>query len=141
MTFCNKPRAVVTNGCFDAIHYGHIFLFKKIKEMFPYAKLRVLVNSDESIKRIKGPSRPFNCEEHRIETLKAIRYVDEVQVFNEDTPLEAMREIQNQGNTLIVIKGRGYKKEDVIAPEGAQIIVIEEDLGMSSTQLIDKMRK
>ena len=75
---------VFTNGCFDLIHPGHIDLLKRAKALG--TKLIVGINSDESVRRIKGPDRPFVNQKERAEILSAISAVDEVVVFEEQTP-------------------------------------------------------
>jgi D-beta-D-heptose 7-phosphate kinase/D-beta-D-heptose 1-phosphate adenosyltransferase len=82
---------VVTSGCFDALHPGHVELLRVAASLGD--KLVVLMNSDRSISRLKGPERPVYPEEDREKMLRAIRYVDDVVVFSEDDPLDALRKL------------------------------------------------
>lgn len=77
-------KTVVANGCFDCLHAGHVSLLRFAREQGD--KLIVLVNTDESIRRLKGPSRPLMPLRDRITVLESIRYVDQVIAFDEDTP-------------------------------------------------------
>ena len=77
-------KVIFTNGCFDILHIGHIRLLKYAKSLGNY--LIVGLNSDESIKRLKGYDRPFNKIEYRKEVIESIKWVDEVKIFTEDTP-------------------------------------------------------
>ena len=87
-------RTIFTNGCFDIIHIGHIKLLKychKLAHEVPYggqSKVVVGLNSDASVRRLKGDTRPINNEKDRMYILEALRYVDDVIIFDEDTPYE-----------------------------------------------------
>jgi D-beta-D-heptose 7-phosphate kinase/D-beta-D-heptose 1-phosphate adenosyltransferase len=103
-----NKNIVFTNGCFDIIHLGHIKLLEFAKSQGSY--LIVGLNSDNSVKRLKGSSRPFNTQDDRKTVLESIRFVDEVVIFEEDTPLELVDRIRPD----IIVKGSDYKKEDVV---------------------------
>lgn len=127
-------KLVVTNGCFDLFHVGHLRLLKRASE---YGDLIVLVNSDASVKRLKGPLRPIIPQEQRIEILQSIKYVDHVALFDEDTP-------ENQIKYLLpdyLIKGPGYTVEQVAGHQFAEKTIILEDLAVTSTSyIIDAVR-
>ena len=82
---------VFTNGCFDLIHVGHIELLKFCKQ---YGRLIVGLNSDNSVRTLKGPTRPKNNQEDRKTLLESIRYVDEVIIFDELTPYELIKKVK-----------------------------------------------
>ena len=102
---------VFTNGCFDILHIGHIKLLEYCKSFG--GKLIVGLNSDESVKKLKGNSRPFNNVKVRKEMLEYLKSVDEVIIFNEETPYQLIKKIQPD----IIVKGGDYKKEDVIGKD------------------------
>jgi D-beta-D-heptose 7-phosphate kinase/D-beta-D-heptose 1-phosphate adenosyltransferase len=110
---------IFTNGCFDLLHIGHIELLKYSKSLGDY--LVVGINSDNSVKKLKGSSRPINNELTRKIILESIKYVDEVIVFDEDTPIEIIKKIQPN----IIVKGGDYKKENVVGYEFETIGLLE----------------
>jgi D-beta-D-heptose 7-phosphate kinase/D-beta-D-heptose 1-phosphate adenosyltransferase len=103
----HRQVTVVANGCFDCLHAGHIALLRFAKQQGDH--LIVLVNSDESVKRLKGNSRPIMPLEHRIALLEACRYVDEVIVFEDDTPERAVEVIRPD----VLVKGDDYRDHEV----------------------------
>ena len=109
-----KKKIVFTNGCFDLIHYGHINYLKKAKELGDI--LIVGLNSDDSIKRIKGSSRPIKKIKSRLAVLESIKYIDLVITFNEDTPIELIKNIKPD----ILVKGGDYKEDEIIGREYAK---------------------
>jgi len=108
---------VFTNGVFDVLHIGHIRLLQFARSQG--TKLVVGINSDESTSELKGLGRPFNNQHNRKETLEAIRFVDEVIIFNELTPLELIKQIDPD----IVVKGGDYSISSVIAGERAKVVL------------------
>jgi D-beta-D-heptose 7-phosphate kinase/D-beta-D-heptose 1-phosphate adenosyltransferase len=131
---------VFTNGCFDLLHIGHIELLKYAKSLGD--KLIVGLNSDNSIKSIKGPTRPINNEKTRKILLESIKYVDEVIIFEEDTPLQLIKQIQPN----IIVKGGDYKKEDVVGYELQKQGLLEIKLfnyipNNSTTSIIERIKK
>lgn len=122
---------VFTNGCFDIIHRGHIEYLKQSALLGN--KLIVGINSDASVKKLKGKYRPINKQEDRVEVLKAIRYVDGVFVFNEDTPYELIKKIKPD----IITKGGDYKQEDVIGRDIAKVIIIPYVPKYSTTNIVN----
>jgi rfaE bifunctional protein nucleotidyltransferase chain/domain len=124
-------KIVFTNGCFDVLHRGHIEYLKKSKALG--TRLVVGLNSDESVRRLK-PGRPINNQDDRRAVLLALRCVDQVEIFNEDTPLELIRYI----NPDIITKGGDYKPEQVVGSDIVQHTVIIPFLdGYSSTRIIN----
>ena len=113
---------IFTNGCFDQIHIGHIRLLKYCHDIClresPFGfNFIVGINSDESVRRLKGPDRPKYPLAIRKEVLKSICYVSQVRVFEEDTPLELIKEIRPN----IIVKGGDYKPEEVVGNEYAEV--------------------
>ena len=105
-----KKKEVVglTNGCFDYIHPGHLSLFEQAKKQC--TKLIVAVNSDYSVKKIKGPHRPKQNENIRIKILEAIKYVDLIIIFSDKTPIKLIKKIKPN----ILIKGSDYKEKQIV---------------------------
>lgn len=131
---------VFTNGCFDLLHIGHIELLKFAKSLGNY--LIVAINSDDSVKKLKGFSRPINNEITRKTILESIKYVDEVIIFNEDTPLEVIKKLQPN----IIVKGGDYKKEDIVGYEFEKLGLLEIKLfnyipNNSTTSIIERIKK
>jgi rfaE bifunctional protein nucleotidyltransferase chain/domain len=129
---------IFTNGCFDLLHVGHIELLKYCKSLDGY--VIVAINSDNSIKKLKGDKRPINNQETRKHILQSIKYVDEVVIFEEETPLEIIREIQPN----IIIKGGDYKKEDVVGYQFEKLGLLEVKIfdyvpDNSTTKIIERI--
>jgi len=127
--FSNK-KIVFTNGCFDIIHTAHIKLLKFCKSKGDI--LVVGLNSDKSIRNIKGNNRPINKEEDRIEFLLLLDFIDYVILFNENTPLNIVSILKPD----IMVKGGDYKKEDIIGNEYANEIIIYDYINNKSTSNI-----
>lgn len=98
---------VLTNGCFDILHVGHVRYLQKARALGDL--LVVGVNTDESVRRLKGPDRPINAERDRAEVLAALECVDYVTLFDEDTPIELIRAVQPD----IQAKGGDYVAEEM----------------------------
>ena len=119
---------VFTNGCFDILHRGHI---EYLKEAAKIGSLVVGLNSDASVRRLKGETRPINNQEDRKAMLLALRYVDEVIIFDEDTPLELIKRIDPD----VVVKGGDYKPDQVVSG-GKPVIIMPMLNGYSTTKMI-----
>ncbi len=137
----NKKERIVgfTNGCFDLLHLGHISLFKQAKRNCDY--LIVGMNSDSSIKRLKGKLRPINNQDTRYEILKSIVYIDEVIVFNEDTPIKLIEKISPD----LLIKGSDYLEEEIVGAEyvkknGGKIMRVNLIPNLSTSNIINKLQ-
>jgi len=113
----NHKTRVFVNGCFDVLHYGHIYLLRYAYEL-ACNEVVVAINSDESIKRLKGNDRPINREFYRAETIASIRYVSRVIIFNEDNPCEVLKKLCEEGNAPhFIVKGYEYIKKEDQLPE------------------------
>lgn len=122
---------VFTNGCFDLLHEGHKYLLTKAAE---YGKLIVGINSDESVRRLKGPGRPIWDQWKRREKLEELDCVMAVFIFEDDTPLDLIKIFQPG---MIIVKGSEYKEEDVVGCSTAsKVILIPMLEGYSTTKTI-----
>jgi len=130
-----KTKTVFTNGCFDILHKGHVEYLKKSKELG--AKLIVGLNSDKSVKKLKGNDRPINNEQDRKAVLEALDCVDEVFIFDEDTPYELIKSIRPD----IITKGGDYTPEEVIGNDLTTVVIIPLVDGYSTTKVVKKTRK
>jgi len=130
---------VFTNGCFDLVHPGHLALLERASTLGD--TLLVAINDDESVRRLKGPGRPFFPAEERAEILLAIRWVDYVTIFAEDTPLETIELLVPQ----VLVKGAEYEEEEIVGAgfvraRGGRVVRIDMQKGYSSSSLIEKIR-
>lgn len=126
---------VFTNGCFDILHAGHVEYLEKSKALG--TKLIVGINSDQSVKRLKGPSRPINNQEDRKKVLQALKCVDEVIIFDEDSPYELIKQIKPD----ILTKGGDYSPDKVRSRELVkELIIIPFKDGYSTTNLVNRIR-
>lgn len=138
--FSNQKKVVFTNGCFDLIHKGHISYLVEAKNL---GDLLVLgLNTDASIKRLKGEKRPIKDQDTRALVLASFSFVDYVILFNEDTPIKLIESISPN----ILVKGADYKKENVIGADiveenGGEVVLISFVEGASSTNLVTKIEK
>jgi len=133
-------RFVFTNGCFDIIHAGHTELLRKARSLGHY--LLVGVNSDRSVRAIKGPGRPVQGEQARATVVSALASVDYVVLFDEDTPLRIIQELLPD----ILVKGGDYTPESVVGKAeveraGGQVQVIPLVPGFSSSQIAQRIRQ
>ncbi len=128
-------RTVFTNGCFDLIHSGHVALLEKSRSLGEI--LIVGLNSDASIRRLKGPSRPLNRFQDRARVLAALSAVDMVVPFKEDTPYELLKALRPD----ILVKGADYSHQEIVGREFAgRTVRVSLVKGRSTTGLIKKMR-
>lgn len=133
-------RIAFTNGCFDILHYGHIKYLEDAK-----AKADILVvalNSDASIKRIKGCLRPINTQADRARVLGALSAIDYVTIFNEETPLKLIQLVKPD----ILIKGGDWQMRKIVGADfvrtyGGKALTIPYIKGYSTTKLIEKIKK
>jgi D-beta-D-heptose 7-phosphate kinase/D-beta-D-heptose 1-phosphate adenosyltransferase len=131
LNLTNNSNIIFTNGCFDILHPGHIKLLNECKKL---GKVIVGLNSDSSVKRLKGPLRPINSQEHRKAMLEALGF--EVQIFEEDTPIELIIKLKPS----IIVKGGDYKKEEVVGHTLANVIMVPYDKGFSTTSIIESIK-
>jgi D-beta-D-heptose 7-phosphate kinase / D-beta-D-heptose 1-phosphate adenosyltransferase len=128
---------VFTNGCFDLLHSGHIRLLTNAAKEGD--RLVVALNADASVKRLKGPSRPIQNELNRAEIIGALRMVDLVVLFSEDTPMELIVKLEPD----VIVKGADYKEDqvvggDVVKARGGRVVVVPLVEGQSTTSLIKR---
>lgn len=132
----NNERVIFTNGCFDILHAGHIDSLIGAKILGDH--LVVGLNSDDSVKKLKGEGRPVNSQFDRAKVLAALAVVDLIVVFNEDTPEELLCMLRPN----VLVKGGDYKKEDVSGREFAdEVVILPLTPGYSTTGIIEKMDK
>jgi D-beta-D-heptose 7-phosphate kinase/D-beta-D-heptose 1-phosphate adenosyltransferase len=133
----NGERVVFTNGCFDLLHIGHITLIEQARRYGD--RLIVAINSDESVRALKGPSRPIVGEHERVGVLAALAAIDAVVIFDEATPLETILAVKPH----VLVKGGDYKLGTVVGAKeveswGGQVRIIPLVEGHSTTQLIQR---
>lgn len=131
-------KIVFTNGCFDILHRGHIEYLSRARDLG--GVLIVGLNSDLSVKQIKGRYRPINDEISRSLVLASLAVVDAVVLFDQDTPYDLIRHIEPD----ILVKGKDYKTEDIagydlVLAKGGQIVTIELTPGYSTTSIEEKI--
>jgi D-beta-D-heptose 7-phosphate kinase/D-beta-D-heptose 1-phosphate adenosyltransferase len=133
-------KIVFTNGCFDILHVGHVRCLEEAKRMGD--TLVVALNSDRSVRSIKGPSRPFIPEEERAEVLSALACVDYVVIFDEPDPLELITFLKPN----VLVKGGDWTPETTIGKEviekaGGKVVIIPQIQGVSTSDIIDRIVK
>ena len=135
-----NDKIVFTNGCFDILHKGHIEYLAKAASLG--TKLVIGLNTDASVKRLKGDSRPVNDENARALLLASHVIVEEVIFFDTDTPRDLIKFVQPD----VMLKGGEYKSEDIVGydivkAKGGEVITINFIEGYSTTSMIEKMKK
>ncbi|MCQ2318248.1 MAG: D-glycero-beta-D-manno-heptose 1-phosphate adenylyltransferase [Bacteroidales bacterium] len=133
-------KIVFSNGCFDILHLGHVEYLSKAA-----AKGDVLIiglNTDASVKRLKGPTRPVNDEKARAFVLAALEFVSAVTLFDEDTPYQLINKVQPD----VLVKGSDYKPEDIVGydivmAKGGRVETIDLVEGFSTTKTIERLSK
>ncbi len=125
-------KQIFTNGCFDVLHKGHVELLKFCKSL---GYVTVGLNSDASVSGLKGIGRPVNSQEDRKVILEALKYVDEVILFEEDTPLRLIQKLKPD----IIVKGGDYIETDVVGNEIAEVIIFNTIQGYSTTNTLIKV--
>ena len=134
-----KLNIVFTNGCFDIIHAGHVKYLESSKNMGDI--LIVAVNSDNSIKKLKGENRPINKLDNRIKILASFSFIDQIIVFDDLTPIKLIEEISPN----IITKGNGYKKNQVVGykyllKSGGKVKIINTKIDTSSTKILKRLK-
>ncbi len=134
-----NKKIVFTNGCFDIIHSGHVYYLNEAKKMGDI--LVIGLNSDDSVRRLKGNSRPINSQNDRAVVLSALKSVDYVVYFEDDTPLNLISSLLPD----ILVKGGDYQIDDIVGADvvrnnGGSIITISFVEGKSTTNIINKMK-
>jgi rfaE bifunctional protein nucleotidyltransferase chain/domain len=131
-------KIVFTNGCFDLLHLGHVDYMAKAADLG--GVLIVGLNSDISVRKIKGEHRPINNEHSRAMVLASLSFVDAVVLFDEETPYELIKLVQPD----ILVKGKDYKTEeiagyDIVLSNGGEIITIDLTEGYSTTKIEERI--
>jgi len=132
-------RVGFTNGCFDILHPGHVKVLTAARATCD--RLIVGLNSDESVKRLKGPERPVQSERARAEVLAALEAVDLVVIFAEDTPIKLIEAILPWS----LVKGGDYTREqvvghEIVAAHGGEVVIVDILQGHSTTSLVERAR-
>lgn len=135
--FRKQHTLVFTNGCFDLLHRGHIYLLSRARELGDV--LVVGLNTDRSVTKLKGPGRPVNDQMARAEVLGGLAFVDYIILFDEDTPLELITALGPD----ILIKGGDYRKEDIVGYQevisrGGRVETIPLLEGYSTSSILDR---
>jgi D-glycero-beta-D-manno-heptose 1-phosphate adenylyltransferase len=131
-------KIVFTNGCFDLLHLGHVDYLEKSRQLGD--KLVLGLNTDTSISRIKGPSRPLQDEMSRARVMASLLFVDAVVLFDDDTPLELIKAVQPD----ILVKGDDYTIENIVGQEvvtarGGEVKTVPLVKGYSTTNIVKKI--
>jgi D-beta-D-heptose 7-phosphate kinase/D-beta-D-heptose 1-phosphate adenosyltransferase len=134
-----RGRVVFTNGVFDLLHPGHVDVLVGARRRGD--ALLVGLNSDASVRRLKGPARPVRSEADRAYVLAALEAVDAVTVFDEDTPLELVLALRPD----VIVKGGDYAPETIVGARevrgwGGEVVVIPLTAGHSTSAIIEKLR-
>lgn len=126
-------RVIFTNGCFDILHRMHIELLKFCKSRGDYVV--VGLNSDASVKALKGDKRPINKEDDRKYVLESLKFVDEVIIFEEETPFNLVKELRPDE----IVKGGDYNVEDIAGHEFAPVVLFNYNNSYSTTKSLEKL--
>lgn len=129
-----------SNGCFDLVHQGHIDYLSKSRDLADY--LVIGLNTDSSVRRLKGPRRPINDEYSRALMLASFLFVDYVVMFDEDTPYNLIKTLQPD----VLIKGSDYKVEDIVGYDivtarGGKVVTLDFIPGFSTTLIEKRIRE
>ncbi|MEN2992595.1 MAG: D-glycero-beta-D-manno-heptose 1-phosphate adenylyltransferase [Bacteroidia bacterium] len=132
-----EQRVVFTNGCFDLLHLGHVAYLEAAANLGDV--LVVGLNSDASVRRLKGAPRPLQPQEARARILAALEFVEAVVIFDEDTPLDLIRQVRPD----VLVKGGDYRPEEVVGADfvrsyGGEVVILPYLSGYSTTELIRK---
>ena len=135
----HRQKIVFTNGCFDVLHYGHVRYLAQARQLGDL--LVVGLNSDASVRRLKGEGRPINPEQARAFVLAALEMVDYVCLFEEDTPYNLISAVQPD----VLVKGGDYAIDnivggDIVKKRNGEVVVLPFVEGYSSTRIIEKSK-
>ena len=135
----HRQKIVFTNGCFDVLHYGHVHYLAQARQLGDL--LVVGLNSDASVRRLKGESRPVNPEQARAFVLAALEMVDYVCLFVEDTPYELIAAVKPD----VLVKGGDYAVDnivgsDIVKGRNGEVVVLPFVEGFSSSSIIEKLK-
>ena len=135
----NNKKIVFSNGCFDILHRGHVEYLSKAAA---FGDVMVIgLNTDASVRRLKGPSRPVNDEKARAFVLAGLECVTAVVLFDEDTPYNLIKTVQPD----VLVKGSDYKPEnivgyDIVMAKGGKVVTVDLVKGFSTTGIINKIK-
>jgi D-glycero-beta-D-manno-heptose 1-phosphate adenylyltransferase len=134
-----NKKIVFTNGCFDILHRGHVSYLAEAKKLGDL--LLIGLNSDQSVKRLKGPERPINNEADRQYVLSQLKSVDHVEIFTEDTPLNLILKVRPH----MLVKGGDWKIDQIVGAReviswGGQVFSLNFVDGYSTTSIIHKIQ-
>lgn len=129
----NAKKLVFTNGCFDILHVGHVKLLEYCSTL---GDVVVGLNSDASVKRLKGANRPVNDQDSRKTVLESLRFVSQVLIFDEDTPYNLISVLKPDW----IVKGGDYNPTEVVGSDIAEVLIFPTQDGFSTTGIIEKMR-
>lgn len=137
---CEEKKIVFTNGCFDILHVGHTRYLKEAKKAGDI--LVLALNSDASVRAIKGEKRPIIPENERAELLASLEVIDFITIFSETTPLNLIEYLKPD----VLVKGGDWAEENVMGREsvaswGGQVVIIPEIKGASTTNIVEKIIK
>ncbi len=132
-------KIVFTNGCFDILHLGHVEYLEEAKSLGDI--LIVALNTDQSVQKLKGPTRPLQNETDRAKILSALKSVDFTILFNEDTPLEVIKQIKPD----VLVKGGDWPVDQIVGSDfvlsrGGQVKSLKFLEGRSTTRVVEKMK-
>ncbi len=127
-------KIVFTNGCFDIVHRGHVELLKYCREIG--SRVIVGLNSDDSVKKLKGDQRPYFNQQDRKILLENLSCVDEVYIFNEETPYDLISKLKPD----IIVKGGDYMPSKVVGSDICEVRIFNFINGYSTTNILDKMK-
>ena len=135
----HQQKIVFTNGCFDILHFGHVHYLLEAKKLGDI--LVVGLNSDDSVRRLKGPTRPINGEKERAFVLASLAFVDYITLFEEDTPENLIKVVQPD----VLVKGGDYTIDQIVGADfvmqnGGTVTTIPFVEGYSSTQIIEQLK-
>ena len=136
----NGKKVVFTNGCFDILHVGHVRYLKEARKLGD--ALILGLNSDSSVRSIKGEERPLNPETERAEVIASLACVDYVTLFSEDTPLKLIEFLRPS----FLVKGGDWAEESVVGRDsvkqwGGRVVIIPQIQGVSTTNVVEKILK
>lgn len=133
-------KIAFTNGCFDILHVGHVRYLREAKRAGDI--LVLALNSDSSVRTIKGEERPLVSEQERAEVLAALEFVDYITIFSESTPLELINHLKPD----VIIKGGDWAEDKIVGRDevkkwGGHVTIIPEVEGKSTTNIVEKIKK
>jgi rfaE bifunctional protein nucleotidyltransferase chain/domain len=126
-------KLIFTNGCFDILHVGHVMLLEYCASL---GDVIVGLNSDASVKRLKGSDRPVNDENARRFVLESLKFVSQVLIFEEDTPHLLISRVKPD----LIVKGGDYNAEEVVGKDIAEVLIFPTQEGYSTSKIIRRMR-